>query len=298
MPNWTYTTIKVSEADFPKLKELLDVKAVKSEYGIAEWNVDFNKLLPIHSDLDIQSGSGSYIDAKTYPFTGLCKEQIEFQKDTADKIMEEIYNSDISKDDFIAVAVAKLHENPKVSETLNKMFYTIDNMKTFVQGYFNLHRHGFVDWYEARNNLWGTKWNASDVYLSDENHSIMFRTAWATPIGIIKELAKHMSLTIAFADENMGGASGIFEFTKGNTNNPKDMLSDIIKKHYYDNEAKNTILTYLVNTYLFGGDIENFLCSWDEDDMLEIFSPLSMEEIENTANEIDEKVFPLIEKYL
>lgn len=295
MPNWTYTTIKVSEADFPKLKELLDVK-VKIEN--TEWTVDFNKLIPIHPDLNIQSGGGSYIDSATFPFSDLCKEQRDFQKDIADKIMDEVYNSDISKDDFTSEALSKLQEDKEAKDMLDKLLCLKDNLEVFVQGYFNLHRHGFVDWYEARNNLWGTKWNARDVYVNDENHLITFYTAWGTPTGIIMELVKHMSLTIAFADEDMGGASGIYKFTKGNPENPQEILPNIIKQHTYFNESKDTILEYLVNTYLFGGDTENFACSWDEEDMLEIFSPLTKEEIQDTINEIDTKVYPLIEEYV
>lgn len=56
--------------------------------------------------------------------------------------------------------------------------------------YWNLYeKYGCYNWYDWSNKYWGTKWNACDSYIVDDNN-INFSTAWCTPEPIWKSLSK------------------------------------------------------------------------------------------------------------
>lgn len=82
----------------------------------------------------------------------------------------------------------------------------------------NLDTHGFKDWYTWSIANWGTKWNAYSI--SEVDDSIMFDTAWSTPLPIIEELSSmfpNVKINLEFADEDFGHNCGQVVFLDGDT---------------------------------------------------------------------------------
>ena len=115
MPNYTTTTIKVSEKYWDKLTELLDVK--KDENG--DYSADFERLAPIHPDLlKTTSGSGSY---RTDDIRGFFEEQLKFQNEIANPIFEELYNDTITRSEFVEASVKALYKDKEITDLVTKI---------------------------------------------------------------------------------------------------------------------------------------------------------------------------------
>jgi len=86
-------------------------------------------------------------------------------------------------------------------------------------------RFGADNWYSWQTQNWGTKWNASEVFNS--NNLISFNTAWSTPEPIFTALSKlfpDVEFFIEFADEDFGHNVGEVTLLNGdeiNSNIPK-----------------------------------------------------------------------------
>lgn len=55
----------------------------------------------------------------------------------------------------------------------------------------NRDSHGYKDWYDFCVSEWGTKWEATDIYIdteSGESIELMFDTAWAPPLGFYEKM--------------------------------------------------------------------------------------------------------------
>jgi hypothetical protein len=66
-------------------------------------------------------------------------------------------------------------------------------------------RFGADNWYNWQCSNWGTKWNANDVFISD--NVISFNTAWSAPVPIFVALSEkfpEVEFFIQFADEDFG----------------------------------------------------------------------------------------------
>lgn len=211
MPNWVSNTIKpLNEKDWGKLKELL-VNAVGE--------VDFSIITPIHNDLQITSGSYSYTTRINTYYDKLCNNQTL----VIDPKLKPFYNDKITQSDFV---IQVMNSFTKVDLTSFKNIYGIhydihtkdfiDAVSNIIKGYFNLHRYGYTDWYEACYALWGTKWNASCSYVDDACCKIEFNTAWCTPQPILEKISKVVPIQISFADEDLGSNYGLYEVKDGN----------------------------------------------------------------------------------
>lgn len=72
-------------------------------------------------------------------------------------------------------------------------------------------KYGAGDWYEWAIRNWGTKWNASETFCSDDgpgDKSIEFQTAWDTPDPILMALSREYPeemMLVVYADEDAGG---------------------------------------------------------------------------------------------
>jgi hypothetical protein len=80
----------------------------------------------------------------------------------------------------------------------------------------NYEEYGCTTWYEWCCENWGTKWNA---YSTERNENeIRFKTAWATPCKIIKELSKQYpdaTFSVSYADEDLGQNCGRYTLHNG-----------------------------------------------------------------------------------
>ena len=293
MPNYTTTTIKVPEKYWDKLKELLDVK--KDENG--DYSADFERLAPIHPDLlKTLSGSGSY---RTDDIRGFFEEQLKFQNEVANPIFEELYNDTITRSEFVEASVKALYKDKDITDLVTKILGCLENVQTFIEGYFNLQRYGFVDWYEARCALWGTKWDACNVFVNENARVISFQTAWSTPVGIIKKLNKFMPLTVSYADEDMGGATGIYVMKKGaGFYGAEDKLERILQDNKRNTEDENTVFQYLANQVISGCNCTATFDCFDEEDLKDMFPTLTPKKLDKLIEEFAETVEPRILEYL
>ena len=201
MPN--YVTNIVYAKDIKALK-----KFMKMENG--ERVFDFNKIIPMPKDLNITSGSMSYIDNDF----GFDKERHARQTKVIDPLLNKFYTPKITQNKFLS-AVKK--EWDKIKDNF-KSVYNFQSSKfeeydTIIKGYFNTQRYGYKDWYDWSIANWGTKWNASETQIFDKG--IQFNTAWSCPVSVLKELSKHIPIVVSFSDEDTGRNYGIYEFNNG-----------------------------------------------------------------------------------
>lgn len=81
----------------------------------------------------------------------------------------------------------------------------------------NIEKYGFKDWYDWRRAKWGTKWNGFHLNVLSED-TIMFDTAWSTPMGIwyaIAEQFPELQFNIKYADEDSGYNAGEIDINSG-----------------------------------------------------------------------------------
>lgn len=175
------------------------LEAVKSDkYG--RGSIDFNKLVPRPSSLDIEAGSNTYEGLKAY------KGFIEVYK----------LKGKVTKKELLTIPEEK-----------EKIFLTMRNdipMKQWELGraaYRNLLQYGAPTWYEWDIQNWGTKWNAygyeegADYSQSKE---LRFDTACSAPHPILKKLSQRypdIEITHEWADEDIGINCGRRKYLAG-----------------------------------------------------------------------------------
>ena len=145
--------------------------------------MDFNKLIPMPSELEIESGSRTAAGFKEYmgflAETG-CHTELE--------------------DNYLAT----YPEIDREEWALGK------------QALHNLQNFGYPTWYEWRNQNWGTKWNARGSEISDGRLS--FQTAWNAPKPVMEKLSEMfptVSIHHAWADEDIGFNCGECTYQNG-----------------------------------------------------------------------------------
>ncbi len=225
MPN--YITNQIKAENFELLKEKFTRTYTKEElnedyanprFTEDEQRVDFNLIVPVSDDLEITSGSRSYITPDNWGKV----DKLSLQTTLIDPIFNEHYNDTITQKEFIEKVLIHLpmhYSNFKrvygidVYNTAEKQ--VLEELKTVIAGYFNLKRYGYVDWYSGCVALWGTKWNAIDSVIDEENKIISFDTAWSCPFPVLKELSKTTPILVAYADEDLGQNYGIILIEDG-----------------------------------------------------------------------------------
>ena len=79
-------------------------------------------------------------------------------------------------------------------------------------------KYGYTDWYDWRVDKWGTKWDAAESYIlddEDEFFSIEYNTAWGPNIEWVRYVAKQfpeLKFTLWFEEPGMGFC-GVYEVT-------------------------------------------------------------------------------------
>ena len=77
---------------------------------------------------------------------------------------------------------------------------------------------GATDWYEWSIEHWGTKWNAYQTEVSEDETVVRFDTAWSHPWPVIEALSKKFPehvLEVAYADEDLGHNFGMYRVLDG-----------------------------------------------------------------------------------
>lgn len=199
MPNWVQNDIYLygEEKDIKKVLEL-----VKSD----EYEFDFNKIIPMPKELEIDSSSNNelaiicYLSNKlTIPFEKLDKKYLKYVTNMFDNNWAATLYYDRlpnRKEEF-----DMLYELGKIC---------CNNIKTY----------GYIDWYKWRIENWGTKWNACEVYVC--SNCISFQTAWSVPDPILEAFAYicdkyNVAFDGEYADEDRGHNSGHISSDNGIT---------------------------------------------------------------------------------
>ena len=81
----------------------------------------------------------------------------------------------------------------------------------------NEQKYGAADWYQFHNEFWGSKWDAWDSFLSEDN-TIEFYTAWSRVMPIVQKLAENypdIKFEYSWADEDLGCNVGSAELENG-----------------------------------------------------------------------------------
>lgn len=178
MPNWVRNEVTF-EGDKEQIKRLLDT--VKPDGGVLG-QIDFNKVVPMPEELDIEVGSDLYEGEEMYR-TFLVAEGCGLDVDIYKRWAE---------------------EHPK-KWALGK------------RAVANKVDYGARDWYDWRLERWGTKWNAQN--LDDEASDYLhFETAWSCPREALTELSRQfpdVAVHVLYADEDIGNNCGGFDLEDG-----------------------------------------------------------------------------------
>ena len=191
MPN-DITNILSFSGDPEAIRNMLDaIKDDEEGYG----SIDFDKILPMPPELNIESGSRTTDGLNAY---------IAFA---------EIYTlgQETDKVDLLNI--------PKKSEDAFLRRRTDIDPRTWElgrQAFQNMQKYGTPTWYEWHSRHWGTKWNAYDCNLS--GNDLSFLTAWNAPHPIIQKLSEQLPdirIHHAWADEDIGINCGYRDYLGG-----------------------------------------------------------------------------------
>lgn len=223
MPNWICNRMTL-KGESERIREVFE--AIKPDDKSSEEVIDFNKIIPMPEEMNIESGSTTdwgieiYLSAvnpdNEYSIEGIEKmEKKAFETLVFTLNRERIFfnfKTELSEDD-----IKKMTEHTG----FEKLF---ENGKKAVE---NLQKYGSTTWYEWCIEHWNTKWNAcySCLIESSEDKGIEMQTAWSTPEPVICELSKQypdIEFTVEYADENIGQNCGSFSYQNG------DMYDDYV----------------------------------------------------------------------
>ena len=250
MPNWVTNIIKVEK----------NIDEFKKRFINENEEFDFNKVFPMPKDLEISSG--------TFSYKYLENEQIK-------KLITENYNTTDTQKEFVDKVLAKVKENNllPISESEEAKKRELDKVTCQTEGYFNLQRYGYEDWYGWSIDKWGTKWNAQDTYIVEDCALyIIFDTAWAMPEPILQEIAKDFDFTCVFADEDIGYNLGVVEAKDG---------------QFFDSDFEN------VNTYFTAICIKNNTVS-DKEYLHELINDFGIEVTDSEFDKVVETLTPYL----
>jgi hypothetical protein len=171
MPNWCDNELRIEGK-----KEDVDafLAFVKGEEDGEEVVFDFNKLIPMPAELNVDYTSQSKV----------------------------AYAAKYGSDEDVAGVLEWTWVKEKSVSTRDELLAMLErdepqSLSLADRQKQNVERHGHGDWHHWRVENWGTKWNASDSVIDDESEyqgdkevMIRFDTAWSPPIPVIKIAAE------------------------------------------------------------------------------------------------------------
>ena len=149
---------------------------------------DFNKLIPMPKELDIEEGSRTEKGLKLYQ--GFSQERAAIIKSDMSPVQKES-------------ALAELDETWRSRREQDPAVWKLGEL-----AYSNLQKYGHATWYKWCVHNWGTKWNAVQCNpIQDGDDTMGFLTAWSSVPEIMKKLSEkypEQTITYRWADENVG----------------------------------------------------------------------------------------------
>lgn len=234
MPNWVHNKVKFDNNGVEIINK------ITSTYN-GEQYVDFNKVIPRPKTLSITSGGN---DTQAIQYALLKMSFSQFEK-TIRKLKE-------TKTNFYGDYFSKIYRNKKYTleelenvaekfeqqlkdnkkDPFDEVDYEdlgIENFEDLGNTYINnIINYGADSWYDWCLDNWGTKWNASNTYIINDNE-IEFETAWSCPVNLFKKLSeqfKDVKIYVDFADEDIGSNCGQIIFLNGEIEEYFDMDGD------------------------------------------------------------------------
>lgn len=212
MPNHV-RNILAFNADEETVQNILnDIK--NDEKGMG--SIDFNKLIPMPPELNIEKGSDTQKGCKLF----------SKYANRAQKIITTLNNPNVDNEEFTKAALAQkelIKELNGLSDENKRLF---DLGKQYNE---NVNNYGYGDWYDWSVANWDTKWNAYDF--SHYENTISFSTAWSAPDSVIRAISEKYPDVEVFhrwADEDLGTNLGECEYKNG----------DIVYQHIPDSFSK------------------------------------------------------------
>lgn len=246
MPNHV-TNILELEGDNSEIKKLYEnIKCEEEDLG----SIDFNKIIPMPNDLDIESGSRTIKGIELYltylnpriDYFGDCSYDVK-------KFNELLKGLNAEQFFYKYVCYKNRDAISKLKEKDEKEFdYIFDLGKKAVNNYLN---YGATTWYEWSIKNRGTKWNAYHFgcYIPEDN-KLFFDTAWSNASPVIQKLSEmypKILFKYRWADEGMGTNTGKAEYCNGEVIDlfiPKDNSKEAI-------ELSTEILDVDINEYFY-----------------------------------------------
>ena len=220
MPNWVKSVIKTK----PDVLEDI-MKKYSNEKGL-----DFQKIIPMPKDLDIEYSVGGVLGLVYLFLDNNCSISKELIVQTFQNVsLESLYDSD-------ALEIVKRDYNQ--GKEIKESKRDIELAKKYISNY---EKYGQATWYEWRIKNWGTKWN--NIEFKRSNNTMIFETAWGFPEEIILKLSqKYPDTTFhcKFADELIPENSGKLLIQDGEIYMEKYYLTNKERKNIWNNSLYNT----------------------------------------------------------
>lgn len=212
MPNWVKNKIMVGNSRI--IEEFKTKYGTKDENG--EINLDFEKVIPMPKELNIEYGSRSSDGLSLYltkmnpncNYFGSAedkasKDEFEIAKKQCE-LHSVTYEEMLSEED-----VHRLTEKYKDKD----LDYVLDLGKKCLE---NAGKYGAMNWYEWSVKNWGTKWNSCSTTFDEK--SISFDTAWDPALPIVQKMSEQnpdVPMAILYADEEIGCHTGYMLIKNG-----------------------------------------------------------------------------------
>lgn len=178
MPNWTTNIIKC------KIENLLKFLTITPE---GKWSFDFNKLIPMPKELDLESGTEEYDAIACYFLAVDEQEKVHIKQILSSRSL------------FRGVSRTYMDEYLEIIRLLNCRDkydgeYPEELVELGKKCVSNIDKYGHPTWWEWTRENWGTKWNVGtevDVSINEYIEAcVSFETAWCVPMGIVKKYAE------------------------------------------------------------------------------------------------------------
>ena len=225
MPNWVTNIVNLSGDNEETIKKAINFLASE------ETEVDFNNIVEMPEELRHTESGSRADDAWVYYQAKALGDKKGIE---ARLSWPWVINEGIKTVDELLEYMQK--RNPDIYKYGEKLY--------------ELHREfGCHDWYNWACRYWGTKWNACDPYVGEDNFG--FNTAWSAVPQLIQKLSclfPTLTMEYRWADENYGYNLGEFTFKNG------DVIDENLPEEGSD------------EAYALAADILGYELDWDDEE--------------------------------